>query len=63
MNGIPASFLVFLVLGDGDRLSVLLLPSSCLHAQSWYNSSWQYREPITISHTKVSGSPTNFPVL
>jgi YD repeat-containing protein len=32
---------------------------------AWYNSSWTYRKPITISHSNVSGSSnlTNFPVL
>jgi YD repeat-containing protein len=32
---------------------------------TWYNSSWGYRTPVTVSHTMVSGgsSLTNFPVL
>jgi hypothetical protein len=29
----------------------------------WWNSDWQYRRTITIDHTKVSGTLTNFPVL
>ncbi|MCK4782035.1 DUF2341 domain-containing protein [Candidatus Parcubacteria bacterium] len=33
-------------------------------AAPWYNSSWSYREKITIDHTKVATSTqTNFPVL
>ena len=31
--------------------------------QGWYNSSWPYRKMITIDHTKVGASLTNFPVL
>ena len=32
---------------------------------SWYNASWTYRKPVTIDHTKVSGSSSlaDFPVL
>jgi hypothetical protein len=30
---------------------------------SWYNSNWLYRKKITIDHTKVSATLTNFPVL
>lgn len=32
---------------------------------SWFNTSWTYRKPVTIDHTKVAGgsSLTNFPVL
>ena len=44
-------------------LSSLLPVSGSLYAQSWYNSAWQYREPVTISHGQVSASLTNFPVL
>jgi len=29
----------------------------------WYNTDWQYRRTITIDHTKVSGTQTNFPVV
>jgi len=29
----------------------------------WWNTDWQYRESITINHTKVSADLTNFPVL
>jgi PKD repeat protein len=29
----------------------------------WYDCGWGYRQSITIDHTKVSGSLTNFPVL
>jgi hypothetical protein len=29
----------------------------------WYNPSWNYRKKITIDHTKVAASLTNFPVL
>jgi hypothetical protein len=32
-------------------------------AVDWYNSAWLYRQAITINHTKVSGTQTNFPVL
>jgi len=32
-------------------------------AAGWYNSSWSYRQKITIDHTKVTGSLTDFPVL
>ncbi len=30
---------------------------------NWYNSAWAYRKQITIDHTKVNASQTNFPVL
>ncbi len=29
----------------------------------WYNSSWLYRKSITIDHTKVPSTQSNFPVL
>jgi hypothetical protein len=29
----------------------------------WYDCAWGYRKNITIDHTKVSGTQTNFPVL
>ncbi len=32
-------------------------------ATPWYNSSWSYRLAVTISHAKVAGPLTNFPVL
>ena len=32
-------------------------------ANGWFNSSWNYRKNITIDHTKVNGTQTNFPVL
>ncbi len=32
-------------------------------ATSWYNSSWNYRQKITIDHTKVTEDLTDFPVL
>src|SRR5438552_2739405 len=40
-------------------------PPSRLQAQSWYNTAWTNRKPITIYHGQVSGSSnlTNFPVL
>jgi hypothetical protein len=31
--------------------------------QPWYNAAWLYRKAITIDHTKVSSTLTNFPVL
>ena len=31
--------------------------------QAWYNASWLDRKTITIDHTKVGASLTNFPVL
>src|SRR6478752_7540342 len=36
-----------------------------LAAQSWYNNAWTNRKPVTIDHTKVSGSSNlvNFPML
>jgi Tfp pilus assembly protein FimT len=30
---------------------------------NWYNPSWLYRQAITIDHTKVPSTQTNFPVL
>lgn len=30
---------------------------------NWYNASWGYRVKITIDHTKVAETSTNFPVL
>ncbi len=32
-------------------------------ASSWYNSSWNYRMPLTISCTKVTSDLTSFPVV
>ena len=29
----------------------------------WWDNSWFYRKTLTIDHTKVAGSLTNFPVL
>lgn len=29
---------------------------------NWYDTSWKYRKKITVDHTKVSSSLTNFPV-
>jgi hypothetical protein len=31
--------------------------------QAWYNASWLYRKTITVDHTKVGASLSNFPVL
>jgi len=31
-------------------------------AVSWYDTGWGYRKKITIDHTKVSGTLTDFPV-
>ena len=46
-------------------LAVLMLAGiPSVHAQTpWYNTSWNYRVALTIDHTKVSGTLTNFPVL
>lgn len=30
---------------------------------AWYNTAWQYRKAITIDHSKVAGTLSNFPVL
>jgi len=30
---------------------------------TWYNSSWRYRQKITIDHTKVDANLSDFPVL
>jgi hypothetical protein len=32
-------------------------------AAGWYDTNWTYRKKITIDHTKVNGTQTNFPVL
>lgn len=37
--------------------------SSATHPANWYSSSWGFRQAITIDHTKVSSTQTNFPVL
>lgn len=34
-----------------------------LGANDWYNFSWKYKTKITIDHTKVGASLTDFPVL
>lgn len=51
--------------GLSRGLALLFLGVTTTFGQSWYNSSWTYRKPITISHGKVSGSTnlTNLPVL
>lgn len=45
--------------------SAILFCVAPLQAQSWYNTSWTNRKPITIDRTKVSGGSalSNFPVL
>src|SRR5262245_56836666 len=45
-------------------LGVPMLPGR-LAAQSWYNSAWANRMPVTIHYTQVSGTSSlvNFPVL
>ena len=49
------------VLGAGDIvLNGLNNAPTIVH---WYDSAWNYRKPITIDHTKVAGTETNFPVL
>jgi hypothetical protein len=30
---------------------------------SWYNANWMYRKKVTIDHTKVAATLTNFPIL
>ncbi|MGH8764159.1 MAG: DUF2341 domain-containing protein, partial [Burkholderiales bacterium] len=35
----------------------------CATTPPWYNPAWQYRKAITIDHTKVGGTVSNFPVL
>ncbi len=30
---------------------------------SWWNSTWTYKKNITINHSKVNQTQTNFPVL
>jgi len=32
-------------------------------AAGWYDTNWTYRKKITIDHTKVNGTQSNFPVL
>jgi len=34
-----------------------------LSPEPWYDPAWNYRKKITIDHTKVSGTLTDFPVL
>jgi len=42
----------------------LLLPSATAQADpAWHNSVWNYRKKLTIDHTKVSDTLTDFPVL
>ena len=49
------------VLGAGNiALNGLNNAPTIVH---WYNSEWDFRQPITIDHTKVAGTETNFPVL
>ena len=62
----------FLCAGSGAgrrwlfNLAVAALFAASAPAQTpWYNTGWSNRKPITVVHTKVSGSSnlTNFPML
>ncbi len=41
----------------------LLVSSSVVHAQSWYDLDWEYRKAIIIDADKVAGNLTDFPLL
>jgi hypothetical protein len=41
----------------------LLIYSSVIHAQGWYDRDWDYRKAITINASQVDANLTNFPVL
>jgi hypothetical protein len=53
------------ITGRRFPLLLLLISGISVQAQSWYNSSWNYRKAITINSSQVSGGSnlTNFPVL
>lgn len=34
-----------------------------IHLDPWWNTEWEYRKKITIDHTQVEATLTNFPVL
>jgi hypothetical protein len=55
----PVTLLVF-------RVAVLLfalLTFASLAQAAWYDANWQYRKLLTIDHTKVGATLSNFPVL
>ena len=41
----------------------VILTTTSINYTRWYSSSWNFRKKITIDHTKVAASQTNFPVL
>src|SRR5438874_4447172 len=51
------------VLVIGFALVLVAMRPQGARAANWYNSSWTYRQKITIDTSKVAGSATSFPVL
>ncbi len=41
----------------------VILTTTIINYTRWYSLSWNFRKKITIDHTKVAASQTNFPVL
>jgi hypothetical protein len=48
---------------SSDTIPQALASGRYVILDPWWNSNWQYRKLITIDHTKVSSSLTNFPIL
>ncbi|MBX5327281.1 DUF2341 domain-containing protein, partial [Candidatus Bathyarchaeota archaeon A05DMB-4] len=48
---------------DGTNTNTKTFTFTTSDLPPWYNTDWQYRRIITIDHTKVSNTQTNFPVL
>lgn len=48
---------------DGTNTNTKTFTFTTSDLPPWYNTDWQYRRIITIDHTKVSATQTNFPVL
>ncbi len=53
----------FYSLGSEVASGCTVTPTATPTGATWYDCNWQERKRITIDHTKVNGTQTNFPVL
>lgn len=65
-NGFRVFFILFinvLIVISTIIAGVFLKHPSSVKADTWYNYDWAYRSKITIDHTKVGATLTDFPIL
>ena len=48
--------------GSDNSVRGLYLEGASEPVEGWYNSNWKYRVKITVDHTKVGSTLTDFPV-